>query len=523
MYQDLNFFHDENSVFENLNFTKTESGKNNYIDLLSNYTDDLSLLNKRQTIIKEITNINSQEILNYIENIQNVEKDIYWLFEKKDEEFTKLLNSIYFKYEWLNHGWILSMNCNYKMYISVFISLISPLISIVVPYLILYYYGFKMNFWEYIKLTRQSYKLLSTITIGNQSNIIRYITNTLMVFSYFSNLSSTYDNSKKYKNIVKIIKNKINNIEILLVNTLKIKKLDNFSDSNCKVDIKKIKELIGTNIIENKSKYLYLFKNIEKYKDNIFNLLKYVGNIDMYISISKLLNNNFNFAKYSNLDIPEITCKKLFHPNLKNNISNDIHIKNDIILTGPNQSGKSVFMKSVITCIILAQTIGLVPALECNFTPFSYLNTYLNIPDNLGTSSLFEEEVNRCVKILDSINKLKTSSHSFVIMDEIFTSTSISEGLSISFSFCNEICESKNSLFIITSHFKYLTTIKRLDKYKTLINYDKQNNPIFTYKIIPGISKDKIAIKLLANKMNNNIINNAVILNNKFSKKFNKY
>ena len=108
-------------------------------------------------------------------------------------------------------------------------------------------------------------------------------------------------------------------------------------------------------------------------------------------------------------------------------------------------------------------------------------------------------------------------------MDEIFTSTSISEGLSISFSFCNEICENKNSLFIITSHFKYLTTIERLDKYKTLINYDKQNNPIFTYKIIPGISKDKIAIKLLANKMNNNIINNAVILNNKFSKKFNKY
>ena len=139
MYQDLNFFNDENSVFENLNFTKTESGKNNYIDLLSNYTDDLSLLNKRQTIIKEITNINSQEILNYIENIQNVEKDIYWLFEKKDEEFTKLLNSIYFKYEWLNHGWILSMNCNYKMYISVFISLISPLISIVVPYIILFF------------------------------------------------------------------------------------------------------------------------------------------------------------------------------------------------------------------------------------------------------------------------------------------------------------------------------------------------------------------------------------------------
>jgi DNA mismatch repair ATPase MutS len=524
MYDDLNFFNNENSVFENINYTKTEIGKKQYINILQNYTSDIAILKNRQTIIKDILKINSQEILNYIENIKIIEKDIYWLFEKKDKNFIELIDEIYFKYEWLNHGWIMSLNCNYKMYISVFISVISPLINVLIPYIILKYYGFKIKFFEYIKITRQSYNILAQLTGGNNSNIIRYITNTLMIFSYFSNVNSTYENSKKYHKIVNLIREKISNIDLLLNNTIKIKNLDKFSGININNQIEELKKIIGVNIIKNKRIFLYLYKNIKNYKELIFKILDYVGNIDMYISISKLLNNNYNFVIFSNLNYPYYSSKKLFHPSLKNkNIKNDIEIINNSLITGPNQSGKTIFLKSIVTSIILSQTIGISSSEKCLLTPFKYINTFINKYDNLGKTSLFEEGVNRCINILNEIGKLKNSEYAFVVMDEIFTTTNIQEGLSISISFCNEISLNKNNLFFISTHFKYLTKIKTFDKYKTLIDYDKLKNPIFTYKIVKGISEDKIAIKLLSNKMDNNIINNALMINNKLYNKLNKY
>ena len=524
MYHDLNFFDNDDSIFNNINFTKTEIGTKIFKKTLSNYTNNVLILKNRQKTVKTILNMNITEINNNIIKIKDIEKDIYWLFDDKTPELNKLLDDIYFKYEWLNHGWILSLNANYKMYISVFIAAISPIISTIIPYFILYYYGFKMSFKDFINLTKVGYKSLSRLTIGTNSELIRYITNTFMVFSYFSNLVSNYENSCKYHKIINIIKNKMNSIDLLIEYTNKIKKIDIFSELNCDKDIINIEKNMGKKITKYKHKYLYFYKNITKFKDYIFNILNYIGNIDMFISISILVNKGYCFTNYLNKELPFFEVSKIFHPCLQEkNIKNDIIIDNNSLITGPNQSGKSVIMKSILISIILGQTIGISPAETCSFTIFTYLNSFINVSDNLGTSSLFEEEINRAVNIINTVNELSNNEFSFIIMDEIFRSTSILEGISIAFSFCYEISKIKNCLFFISTHFKYLTKIKNLDKYKTIINYDNNKNPIFTYKIENGISEDKIALKLLKNKMNNDIINNAEIINTKFTKKFSKF
>lgn len=51
----------------------------------------------------------------------------------------------------------------------------------------------------------------------------------------------------------------------------------------------------------------------------------------------------------------------------------DISIEkyNNLLITGPNGSGKSTYIKSIIECILLGQTIGVVPAKEFSLTPFT--------------------------------------------------------------------------------------------------------------------------------------------------------
>ena len=66
------------------------------------------------------------------------------------------------------------------------------------------------------------------------------------------------------------------------------------------------------------------------------------------------------------------------------------------------------YIKSIIECIILGQTIGIVPAAELSITPFANITTYLNIPDCQGKESLFQAEMNRC------LNQLKTLEEALV-------------------------------------------------------------------------------------------------------------
>ena len=68
---------------------------------------------------------------------------------------------------------------------------------------------------------------------------------------------------------------------------------------------------------------------------------------------------------------------------------------NNVVITGPNAAGKSTFIKALSLSILFSQTICIVPASNFVLTPFTLINTYLNIPDCKGKESLFEAEMNR--------------------------------------------------------------------------------------------------------------------------------
>jgi len=102
-------------------------------------------------------------------------------------------------------------------------------------------------------------------------------------------------------------------------------------------------------------------------------------------------------------------------------------------------------------------------------TPFRLIDTYLHIPDIKGTASLFETEM---IRSKDYIKKIKESDElSFVIMDELFSSTNYVEGFSGAFAILNKMSKYKKSLFIVTTHYTKLARLVEEDKGEELRNY----------------------------------------------------
>ena len=202
--------------------------------------------------------------------------------------------------------------------------------------------------------------------------------------------------------------------------------------------------------------------------------------------------------------------KELWHPTIgySNSIKNNLVLgfnHNHRLLTGPNATGKSTFIKNVLLCILFSQTIGICPSTKIVMTPFYYINSYIEVPDKEGYESLYQAEINRCYSLLMDIEKNKRLGHySFIIMDEIFNSTNYIEAISAAYAICHYLCKHSSLLSIITTHYGYLTRIeedtrKRIKNYKMNLER-KENNIVFNYKISRGISDDYIALELLKNK-----------------------
>ncbi len=177
------------------------------------------------------------------------------------------------------------------------------------------------------------------------------------------------------------------------------------------------------------------------------------------------------------------------------------------MITGPNKAGKSIFIKSLATSVLLSQTIGIVPTSKFITSTFDILNSYLHIPDSIGYESLFEAEMHRAknhIDMLKDIDNKNNKNNAFIIMDEIFTSTNYVEGYSAAYAICKKLCQFENSISIITTHYTGLNTLEeetqgKIVNYKFSIKRDKDNNIEYPHILEKGYSDQYIALELLKN------------------------
>jgi DNA mismatch repair ATPase MutS len=190
--------------------------------------------------------------------------------------------------------------------------------------------------------------------------------------------------------------------------------------------------------------------------------------------------------------------KHAYYPCLMFNkaVKNDIDLSKNMAITGPNASGKTTILKTVLFNLIFSQVFGYGFYSKATISPYNHIHCYLNIPDTSGRDSLFQAEARRCKEILES---LEDGNKHFCIFDELFSGTNPTEACASSYGFVKYLIEQKNIDFILTTHLMDLC--KKLEHVvnNSHMNVEKQDEYTFkyTYQINRGISNVRGGLKVL--------------------------
>jgi len=540
----------ENSIYSGINKCKTQVGSFLLQKILNNPVNDTNILRKRQSMIKRLeTHENIEEIKNKLDRIKENENDILNLWKTLDNESKNLYDMVYFENRFLKffnkNELVLRLYNYYVIIFSPIYGILTPILMVLSPFIMIkFYFKKEISFRLYFRLLRVALSGFSNIFkvskdmkgLSDKIGMGQMVTLLLWLVFYLHALFSNMELAKNTNKITNIIHEKLNKISILVreghnLNDLLGDEVEGYSkivdykvDKNFGILWDKIFEE-KPSLFSNKGRVLKTFKCLQERKENLIDLLKSIGNIDYYVGLVDLkknyenTSNKYCYPEYLELEKPVIMVDNLWYPLLKNKVvTNSINIGGDMphnaIITGPNAGGKSTFLKSLTLNLLFAQTIGICSSENLRFTPFSIINTYLNIPDCKGKESLFEAEMRRSLGHINKLNNLNKKDFSFVIMDEIFSSTNPDEGVSGAYAIAKKMSGYDNSISLITTHYGKISDLEKVGKfknYKIPIERDENNQIVYKYKLEEGVSNQFIALELLKKKgFDNDIVDVAM-------------
>jgi DNA mismatch repair protein MutS len=185
------------------------------------------------------------------------------------------------------------------------------------------------------------------------------------------------------------------------------------------------------------------------------------------------------------------------HPIVEQSIGGDNFVPNDahlcnrdnqlIILTGPNMSGKSTYLRQVALIILLAQIGSFVPADSADIGIVDRIFTRIGAQEDLAAGqSTFMVEMTEAANILNN-----ATPRSFIILDEIGRGTSTYDGLSIAWAVAEFIHNHPElgAKTLFATHYHELVDLAdilpRVKNFNVAVA-EEGDKVIFLHKIVPG-------------------------------------
>jgi len=510
---------DKESVFGSLFKVNNIMTQNALVKMTSFYSYDKRYLKDTQEIIKKYKSCDKEVDLN----------DVFakWNEIKNTKNFKDIYNYCSWNaLDFLNNNDMSMQFITIYTLLSPILSLCIPVFGLILPFVIIKLKGSHITWTEYFNILKYvlGNHALGRVLASSDGDMNKKIYTLLSVGFYFF---SVYQNIMVCVRFVQNIK-KIHEYLFLMRDYLQlvIDKMDIFGKiiikyksyigfyndmtSHCSVlknILIKLETICPLKITFLKIKQLgtimnlfYQFYNNKEYESSFtysFECLGFLNNLEMLSSRSLT---KCKFAKKTSM-------KNMIYPALidEKNVKNDISINKNIIITGPNASGKTTVLKTTLINIILSQQYGYGCYESADIKLYKYLHCYLNIPDTSGRDSLFQAEARRCKEIIDCIKSSK-GDH-FCIFDELYSGTNPEEAVSSANAFMNYL--NKRADCLLTTHYiKLCSLIKNMDNFK-METVEEDKKITYTYKFIPGISEVKGGVKIL-NDMNfpEEILNN---------------
>jgi len=513
---------------------KTEFAEQIIKQMKTHYTTDTIFLEDSQKLLS--TYRARDEIDSNYKNMLEVWKEI-----KNDNGFKQK----YFYMDW-EMCEFLNKSDQFLQFMSLYnlaapvLSFLVPIIILIIPFFIVKMKGLDLTLSEYVevlKVLAANHAIGRIFTHFNKvpmdQKIYIVISAIFYVISIYQNFVTCYKFNNNMKNmhqylidVKEYLKKTIESINNHIEYSEKLTSYEKFNES-----LKKNRNVLSEYLakIEKISPYTFSIQKLneigyvlkcfyELYDDEVYNSAflfsfgfnGYTDNIKCLIE--KINRKQINFTTFTTFEKggakkekikkkQKNIFKKSYYAALINGnpIRNDIKLDKNIVITGPNASGKTTILKSTLINVIFSQQFGCGFYESAQLAPYKYIHSYLNIPDTSGRDSLFQAEARRCKEIIDIIQQNPDENH-LCSFDELYSGTNPDEAVISSLAFMEYLVKFKKVNCLLTTHF--IKVCKKLQKNKKIKNYcmetiKTETDFKYTYSLKSGISEVRGGIKVL--------------------------
>jgi len=445
-------------------------------ELASHYTTDTVFLEQSTKVYTTYSSVNRDFLT-------------YWKQLKENKEF-KLT------YQYLESSWVSSFNESpaflfmISMYFvtSPLLFVLTPLILLLLPFLLLARNGLPMNWSNYFvmfQLYSAKHPLLAMANFktSSQTNLlgglaffcVQLYVNVYTLYNFYKNLTHVH----KVMHAARIYaKDTLTRMDELQRRIQPLSSYQGFFQDLVKKDLLLRSYLDRWSV---PSHLWYCGSNraffYEMYhKEELTQLIEYTIGLNEYLDCMQSLKKR-KTCTFGN----KTSFRKAYYP-IQGAIKNTYTL-NNMVVTGPNASGKTTFLKMTLINVLLSQQFGCGFYKSATIRPYDTFACYVNIPDTCGRDSLFQAEARRCKEIIEADKTKRT----LCIFDELFSGTNPEEAIATGSSMLRFLIKFDTFDFLLTTHFVELCKEMKELPMKQMIGY----------KLKPGISLVKGGIRVL--------------------------
>jgi len=271
-------------------------------------------------------------------------------------------------------------------------------------------------------------------------------------------------------------------------------------------DLKEYEEMVLTSDERQKELEQQLFSELRtltlQYRQRMVTTANVLAELDVLLAFAEL-------ARMRNYCRPEVTEEQELeildgrHPVLDMVTPDGDFVPNDVmcddergkilLITGPNMSGKSTFIRQVALLTLMTQIGSFIPARQARIGLVDRIFTRVGASDELARGqSTFMVEMTETARILNM-----ATSKSLVILDEIGRGTSTYDGISLAWAIIEHLHERIGCRTLFATHYHELTdlssTFKRIRNLNVAVR-EWNDEVIFLHKIIEGATDKSYGI-----------------------------
>lgn len=249
--------------------------------------------------------------------------------------------------------------------------------------------------------------------------------------------------------------------------------------------------------------FVQLREEVEKYTERLQQQAKIISELDCLQSFAEIAQ-KYNYTRPSFSENKTLELVESRHPvvervmDYNDYVPNNCRLDNETfiyLITGPNMSGKSTYMRQVAIISIMAQMGAYVPCKEAVLPIFDQIFTRIGAADDLVSGkSTFMVEMLEAQKALTYATE-----DSLIIFDEIGRGTSTYDGLALAQAMIEYVAETSHAKTLFSTHYHELTTLDQalpsLKNVHVAAN-EYKGELIFLHKVKDGAVDDSYGIQV---------------------------